>query len=149
MGARAAALAPAAALLALVLACGDGESPEATATAVTDGPFAGVEVAATIQLAMRDIAFDRATIDVAAGELVAIELRNRGVLAHDFTIDAIAAEVSDVGLRRRERHDVHVPLGRGEAATLLMRVSERDEYVFYCSVPGHRKAGMEGTLVVR
>ena len=54
-------------------------------------------------------------------------------LLHDFTIDDI---------------DVHVAADGGETAEGGLRADEPGEYTFYCTVAGHREAGMEGTLVV-
>ena len=44
---------------------------------------------------------------------------------------------------RRGSSDVAVSLGRGGSVEL-----EPGNYVVYCDVPGHRAAGMEGTIVV-
>lgn len=96
---------------------------------------------------MRDIAFDRDRLEVAVGQVVAIALENTGELHHDFTIKAVSAEVSAVGQQRRDDFAVHVSLKRKQGAVLLLRVTEPGVYTFYCSVPGHRQAGMEGTLV--
>jgi uncharacterized cupredoxin-like copper-binding protein len=39
------------------------------------------------------------------------------------------------------------PTFRGGSKTLTLSLKP-GTYVFYCSVPGHRQAGMEGTLTV-
>ena len=40
------------------------------------------------------------------------------------------------------------PTFKGESKTLSVTLKP-GTYKFYCSVPGHRMAGMEGTLVVK
>jgi cytochrome c oxidase subunit 2 len=71
-------------------------------------------------------------IDIRAGEDVAIVL-SADDIEHDFVIDEL---------------DTHISAGPGETAEGGLRVDEAGRYTFYCSVSGHREAGMEGTLVV-
>ncbi|GIU88895.1 MAG: hypothetical protein KatS3mg009_3410 [Acidimicrobiia bacterium] len=90
------------------------------------------EGARRIEVRATSFSFDPDLIRVAAGEDVAIVLRSDDVL-HDLTVAGL---------------DVHVAAGRGEVAEGGLRADEPGEYVFYCSVPGHRAAGMEGRLFV-
>jgi plastocyanin len=94
-------------------------------TPVADG-------ARRIEVAATSFAFDPDEITVTAGEDVAIVLTSDDLL-HDFTIDEI---------------DVHVAADRGETAEGGLRADDPGELTFYCTVSGHRAAGMEGTLVV-
>jgi len=85
-----------------------------------------VEVTAT------DLAFDPPELTAEVGEDLAIVLTSEDML-HDFTIDEL---------------DVHVAADRGDTAEGALRADEPGTYTYYCSVPGHRDAGMEGTLTV-
>ncbi len=58
---------------------------------------------------------------------------NNGVLQHDFVLDEAGV---DSGL-----------LNGGESATVIINLPA-GTYQFYCSVPGHKEAGMVGTLIV-
>jgi uncharacterized cupredoxin-like copper-binding protein len=71
-------------------------------------------------------------IDIRAGEDVAIVLSADDV-EHDFVIDEL---------------ETHISAEPGETTEGGLRVDEPGRYTFYCSVSGHREAGMEGTLVV-
>jgi plastocyanin len=71
-------------------------------------------------------------IDIRAGEDVAIVLSADDV-EHDFVIEEL---------------DTHISAQPGETTEGGLRVDEPGRYTFYCSVSGHREAGMEGTLVV-
>lgn len=139
-------------LLALTLvltACGDDDSssdhpmdtPNAgMAGGMGDGSMGGgqdesspvAEGARRIEVAATSFEFDPSEITVTAGEGVAIVLSSDDLL-HDFTIDGL---------------DVHVAADRGETAEGGLRADEPGEYTYYCTVAGHREAGMEGTLVV-
>ena len=77
-------------------------------------------------------AYDPDEITVDTGEDVAIVLTSDDLL-HDFVIDEL---------------DVHVAADRDETAEGGLRADTAGEYTYYCTVAGHREAGMEGTLVV-
>lgn len=77
-------------------------------------------------------AFDPGAITVRAGEDVAIVLTASDI-EHDFTVEEL---------------DAHVSAEAGETAEGGLRVDEAGTYTYYCSVEGHREAGMEGTLTV-
>ena len=77
--------------------------------------------------------FDQKKLMVKAGETVALRLDNAHSTPHSFDIDAL---------------DVHVPVAAGAQSLILFTPTQPGVYTFYCSLPGHREAGMEGTLVV-
>ena len=68
----------------------------------------------------------------AAGNEVTVALTNHDLFWHTFTIDGL-----DVNLR--------APTGGRRQVSF---VAAPGTYTFYCSIPGHRAAGMEGTLEV-
>ena len=66
-----------------------------------------------------------------------IHVVNTGFLAHDFSIDGVGEKLVDLPANGDE----------GEW-TVPPETEVGTEFVFYCSVPGHRESGMEGTLTV-
>lgn len=85
-----------------------------------------------IEVTGRSFEFDPPEITVTAGEDIAIVLTSED-LQHDFTIDEL---------------DAHVVAGAGDTDEGGFRADEPGRYTYYCTVAGHRDAGMEGTLVV-
>ncbi len=128
--------------LTLVSACGDGEEATSSNPATTAPGGAGhddhgesspvVEGARRIDVNATSFSFGPDEIEVIAGEDVAIVLSSEDIL-HDFTVDGL---------------DVHVAADRGETAEGGLRADEPGEYTYYCTIAGHREAGMEGTLIV-
>jgi plastocyanin len=90
------------------------------------------EGARRIDVNATSFAYDPDEITVDTGEDVAIVLTSDDLL-HDFVIDEL---------------DVHVAADRDETAEGGLRADTAGEYTYYCTVAGHREAGMEGTLVV-
>ncbi len=43
---------------------------------------------------------------------------------------------------------LHIAAEGDEHGELVFEATEAGEYVFYCSVPGHREAGMVGTIII-
>jgi nitrite reductase (NO-forming) len=39
-------------------------------------------------------------------------------------------------------------IGKGASTTIAFRAETAGDFVYYCSVPGHRLAGMEGKFLV-
>ena len=128
------------AVAALALAaCGgddDGEEPGATsppATTTAEPPAAAtpVQIAADPSGALK---FETTTLTAKAGN-VTFEFTNDAPVGHDFVIEQDGEKVAGT--------DVIT-----ESSTTLDTELEAGEYAFYCSVAGHRQAGMEGKLTV-
>ena len=123
--------------------------------------FAYLEAAPKDQLylvRMTNFAYAPEVLEVGAGEVLEIAIQNVEAVLHDFTIDEIDADVHVSYLAGTGQHghaesqvdaDVHFALTEAGTGVVHVKIHEPGEYVFYCSVPGHREAGMEGTLIVR
>ena len=144
----------------------DAAEPEATEEHEADEHEAEAEPNAYLEVAPKDalyliemtsFAFAPDVLEVNAGEVLEIAIQNVEPVLHDFTIDKIGADVhiSYLGGTGEHAHeeaqrdaDVHFALTEPGSGVVHLRVFEPGDYVFYCSVPGHQEAGMEGTLTV-
>jgi plastocyanin len=100
------------------------------AAAVGPGP-AQPAPAGELALHLSNTAFHPATLTSPSGQ-VTVDLTNRDLFWHSFTIDRPAVNVD-------------VPVGGARRVTFTVPPGT---YQFYCRVPGHRQAGMIGTLRV-
>ena len=150
-----------------VSACGDsandGADPTDDPQAADDhdpGAQAYLEAAPKESLFLVDmslLSFTPDVLEVKAGEVVEIAIQNPEATLHDFTIDEVDADVhisylGGTGLHGHEEQakaaDVHFALTEAGSGIVHLKIHEPGEYVFYCSVPGHQAAGMEGKLIV-
>jgi plastocyanin len=105
-----------------------------TATTTSSAPASGsLSLAANPEGQLK---YNTSTLTANAGK-VSIDFTNMSPLEHNVTIESSSHAV--VGA---------TPTFKGEAKTLSVTLKP-GTYKFYCSVPGHRMAGMEGTLVVK
>jgi plastocyanin len=116
------------------------ESEEAAEAA--EEAEAGEEAAAgggsTLELSAPEdgsLAFDPSSLQAQAGE-VTIEFTNPAAIEHDVYIEQDGEDLAESDL-----------IADGEASTASAEL-DPGEYIYYCSVPGHREGGMEGTLTV-
>jgi plastocyanin len=114
-----------AAVAALPAACGDDDGGDGAG----DIPEGALVVDATDSLD-----FEPDSLEAPAGSIT-IALENQGSLPHTFLI---------------EDHEDELTLSVGGSGDVDSGDITLDagEYTFYCDVPGHRGAGMEGTLTV-
>jgi plastocyanin len=112
----------------------DDATPDATdATPAATPEATPAAEGESIEVIAVDIDFEPDELTIPADTDVEITLVNEGVLEHDFVV---------------EDTDFRTEIIRGgEEDTITVNLSA-GEYVYYCSVPGHREAGMEGTLIV-
>jgi uncharacterized cupredoxin-like copper-binding protein len=80
--------------------------------------------------------FTKATLSAKAGS-VSIDFTNSSSLPHNLTIQQ-GTSGPNIGA---------TPTFAGGKKTLVVKLKP-GTYTFYCSVPGHRQAGMQGTLTV-
>lgn len=114
-----------------------GAQPTAAPEAAQDagsGEDAG-DVATSDQFTVEsyDINFEPKELEVPSDTEVTILLPNLGAAPHNFSIDAL---------------DISVDIAPGETKEVTFTAPE-GEYEYYCNVPGHREAGMIGTLIAR
>ncbi|HET7727962.1 MAG TPA: plastocyanin/azurin family copper-binding protein [Candidatus Limnocylindrales bacterium] len=86
---------------------------------------------ATVSVSASEYAFDPAAITIPASGAT-VTLTNGGIVEHDITVDALNVKIL---AKAGETAEGQVS---GAAGT----------YEFYCSIPGHKEAGMLGTLTL-
>lgn len=92
----------------------------------------GAEAATGLEVVSYDIYFEPAELMITANTDVTLTLPNNGVTLHNFSIDELGVDVDiDPGATRQVT--INAPAGT---------------YEYYCNVPGHKQAGMKGTLTV-
>jgi plastocyanin len=104
---------------------------EKPAGGAAEGPGGTVQLAADPSA----LAYDTASLDSKSGK-VTIDFSNPSALEHDVAIEGDGKEIAGSELIAESQTSVSAELAPGT-------------YTFYCTVPGHREAGMEGTLTVK
>lgn len=105
------------------------------ASAIDPGPavtHASQEIATIV--ALDPFLFDTQELAVVPGQQVTVV--NEGSLHHDLVVDEWSVSTGLLG------HDEHVTFTVPEDAEVGSTIT------FYCSVPGHRESGMEGTFTI-
>jgi plastocyanin len=82
------------------------------------------------------LSYNKTALTASAGK-VSIDFTNMSPLGHNMTIESAAGKI--IGA---------TPTIQGSSKTLTLEL-KAGTYKFFCSVPGHRMAGMEGTLTVK
>ena len=103
-----------------------------------------------------DFTYDPVSITVPAGQPVTLMLNNMGKVEHDFVIDNINVanvQASDSGPAEHHQmnqpeYDLHFFAKAGETAVLQFTAMEPGKYEIFCSLEGHKEAGMIGELIV-
>lgn len=80
--------------------------------------------------------YDTSTLTAKAGK-VSIDFTNMAPIEHNVTLESASHTILGA-----------TPTFNGGSKTLTLTLKP-GTYKFFCSVPGHRMAGMEGTLVVK
>jgi uncharacterized cupredoxin-like copper-binding protein len=88
---------------------------------------------ADITVTAKEFRFDPAELTIDAGKPVVVAVQNIGSIPHDLTV--------------KDKFKLTVANDRTGQKTLM--VAKAGSYEFYCSLPGHKSAGMHGTLTVR
>jgi len=88
----------------------------------------------TLELSLEDIKFSTKTLDGPANAEITVKLTNKGAAVHNFNIDALNVHSGD--------------LQPGESKTVTVK-GAAGEYQYYCNIPGHKEAGMVGTLTLK
>ncbi len=114
-------------------------APETTAPAATSStaaPSSGVSALSLAADPKGELKYNTTSLTAKAGS-VAVTFTNDAPLQHNVTVESSSG--STVGA---------TPSFQGGSKVLTLNLKP-GTYKFYCSVPGHRQAGMEGTLVVK
>jgi plastocyanin len=112
-------------------------TPTPTSTAASGGGGGGGGSGKTLQLAAPSdgsLKFDKTTLDAKAGN-VTIDFDNPSTTPH-------AVEIQGGGVDEKSETVT-------SSKTSLTADLKPGTYDFFCPVPGHRQAGMEGTLTVK
>ncbi len=81
-----------------------------------------------------DFKFNPNTLAARAGQKVNVTLKNNGALEHTFTLTEANFEIKANG---------------GQTSSGTFTAPAAGTYTFFCSVAGHKEAGMVGTLTVQ
>ncbi len=105
-------------------------------------------------LTVSTLAFSPDVIEAEVGRPVRLTFRNQSSVLHDWSIMEIPVEgiwATDDGEMEDEgpAPDLHVIARAGGTGYLEFTPTQAGTYQFICTVPGHKEAGMVGTLVVR
>ena len=124
-----------AALVLALSACGGGSSSSSTTPATTGG--GGGEGGSTVKISADPsgaLKYEQTDVSATAGSIT-IDFTNMSSLPHDVTIEGNGASGATDQIT--------------DSTTSTTVDLEPGTYTFFCSVDGHRAAGMEGTLTVK
>ena len=101
------------------------------------GDEVGVQTAAggpvDVEVVATEFNFTPTRLTMAGPGDLTVTLQNKGLIEHDIVIEGVDGRVLTAG---------------GKTATGVFKLGKPGTYIYFCSITGHREAGMEGKLVI-
>ena len=93
-------------------------------------------------------------IEVRKGEQIKFVLRNNGELDHEFLLASTAANLKHADAMAKNPDMAHDdPNGKRlaprKAGEMVWKFTKHGTFEYSCLIPGHREAGMVGTIIVK
>jgi uncharacterized cupredoxin-like copper-binding protein len=93
-------------------------------------------------------------LDVKKGEQVRFVVQNKGALKHEFTLASVKDNDKHAEMMKKfpdmEHDDPNAKsVDPGKTAEIVWRFTKAGTFEFACLIPGHREAGMHGTVTVK
>lgn len=134
------------AFTAVIAGCGGGNEAK-------DGSGTASGEPQRLTVALSELKFEPAVLTVQAGRPVQLTVTNKGTARHDFVIAGMPA----TGVKNAvDQHGAMMQEGMimadtqpGREVKVTFTPTTTGEYEIYCSVTGHKDAGMKGTLRVQ
>lgn len=98
------------------------------------GPVNSGGMATEHRVVMGDNYFQPNRIEVPAGEEITLRLPNQGALVHNIQLDEF---------------NINEDVDPGGEKIIRFTADRAGTYTFICNIPGHKEAGMVGTLEVK
>jgi len=98
--------------------------------------------------------FIPAKIEVKKGEQVKFMLRNNGELEHEFILATTAENLKHAEAMKKNPNMEHddpngIRLAPKKTGEIVWKFTKSGTFEYSCLIPGHREAGMIGTVVVK
>jgi FtsP/CotA-like multicopper oxidase with cupredoxin domain len=122
---------------ALILLATNRPTEAASATAVqaqaTTHDAHAAAASQPVVLQVKEWSFEPKTLQLPVGQPTTLVLENKGKLDHDVSIPSLG---------------VSVKAAAGQSSSQTITPTREGTFDFLCSIPGHKEAGMQGTLSV-
>ncbi|MFG1288966.1 MULTISPECIES: cupredoxin domain-containing protein [Xanthobacter] len=114
--------------------------------------------ARTIQITMREadekMVFIPSKIEIRKGEQVKFSIRNNGELDHEIVVGTLDENLKHMAEMMKnpdmEHDDPNAKrLAPKKTGDIVWKFTKAGEFDFSCLIPGHREAGMSGTIIVK
>jgi uncharacterized cupredoxin-like copper-binding protein len=114
--------------------------------------------ARTVTVVMSDtdgaMKFSPDRLDIKKGEQVRFVIENKGALKHEFTLASVKDNDAHAEMMKKfpdmEHDDPNAKsVDPGKTAEIVWRFTKKGTFEFACLIPGHREAGMHGSVTVK
>ena len=112
----------------------------------------------TINVTMKDLNFEPATLSVHKGEIIHFVITNTSAIDHEFVLGDSATQmehrgemVAMVNSGQSMMHDDPngVSVAANKTSTLTWKFTRSGAFEYDCNIPGHYEQGMKGVISVR
>jgi plastocyanin len=110
------------------------EDPDGGDDTAAEEPADGAPQVIDIPVADEGLAYAVTEVTAAPGTITLSSVNGQSI-SHNIAIDEPTQQIGEI-------------VGAGGTSEITITIDEPGEYEYYCSVPGHREAGMVGTLIV-
>jgi plastocyanin len=112
----------------------------AVAPVAAQAPAPAAAAPVEVKVVATDLKFTPPTLQAKVGQRITITLENRGVVEHDLTFPTLKSDKPAGSLKTIARP--------GQTTTLEFTPTAAGSFEYVCTIPGHKEAGMKGTINV-